>query len=195
MGGVFTIYGMLPLGAFEHIWNVTLNIGWCIWPYIECYCQYWVVYLTIYGMLLMDMLPLEAVVSDSPCKCGGGGPTTPWLMICSLSCLPLPPLPISHVITSKSSMPGSTNTTVMVPRFKFIAFSVDGRMLLVKDTFTLDCTMVCTWTRRNVTNGDFLLPPFLLSWPYSRSGKFCVVFFFCIRNVCVFNFCHVAKWQ
>ena len=141
---------MLPLGAFEHIWNVTLNIGWCIWPYIECYCQYWVVYLTIYGMLLMNMLPLEAVVSDSPCKCGGGGPTTPWLMICSLSCLPLPPLPISHVITSKSSMPGSTNTTVMVPRFKFIAFSVDGRMLLVKDTFTLDCTMVCTWTGRNI---------------------------------------------
>ena len=85
-------------------------------------------------MLLMDMLPLEAVViyySDSPCKFGGGGPTTPWLMICNLSWPPLPP--ISHVITSKSSMPGSTNTTVMVPRFKFITFSVDGRMLLVKD--------------------------------------------------------------
>ena len=152
---------MLPLGVFEHIWNAPSiiigwciyhiwnvatgciwthmecypqYIGWCIWPYMECYCQYWVVYFTIYGMLLMDMLPLEAVViyySDSPCKFGGGGPTTPWLMICNLSWPPLPP--ISHVITSKSSMPGSTNTTVMVPRFKFITFSVDGRMLLVKD--------------------------------------------------------------
>ena len=41
--------------------------------------------------------------------------------------------------------------------------------------------------RKRLTNEMYL-------WMYHRSGNFCVAFFR-VKDVCMFNFCYVAKWR